>query len=623
MNQRLASLLLCIITAFAAQSQILDTSKTHTYKPLEVDRIEVEDILFLTLDSSAVDTGLNRFYDYYPTYGRLSPAIDLGLEASPILRLDETNENELNLNLGLSHMAPYFYDEKIHLYQTKRPFTRLSYSQGPNEMINIEVTHAQQISDRLTFGLNYRRIKNQSLYYSNVTNLSRVRMRSLFNTKFYTSYYTDNRKYEIVTSYVWNKSKNIETGGFVSDSLFNLLSGRDKIDNNEASFVGAYGILAQNTFKISQFYRPGGKSKDSTKDNSLSQFKSQFYLNTKLDNRRVEYEDILPDSNNYGINLAAFKDSIYHRTFSNEGGILITLKPLTLAASVTHAYNRIYMNGVTDAFNNVYLNGKGRLSIKQFAINAEARFGVLGYNLGDYHIKGRASTRYKQFNVQAGVLSQLVEPNFLENTLFSTAVQWSNTFSKVSVNQLFGDASIKLKDQTISGGIVAETSNGLIYYSGTNSIVQFNDFVTLLKTQVTYTVKKPHFGTDIKLVLQNSSNQQVLPRPNTSAFGNIYTQFRLFNKNLRVQLGAQTFWFSDFKSPTYNPYTRQWHNGTHNFSSYPPINLYTNARVKSFCFGIEFFHVQQGLMGNSYYSSPGYPLMPRSLRVNLRWDLNN
>ncbi|MFT5817750.1 MAG: hypothetical protein ACJAYZ_001074, partial [Bacteroidia bacterium] len=347
MNQRLASLLLCVFSAFAAQSQILDTSETHTYKPLEVDRIEVEDILFLTLDSSAVDTGLNRFYDYYPAYGRLSPAIDLGLEASPILRLDETNENELNLNLGLSHMAPYFYDEKIHLYQTKRPFTRLSYSQGPNEMINIEVTHAQQISDRLTFGLNYRRIKNQSLYYSNVTNVSRVRMRSLFNTKFYTGYYTDNRKYEIVTSYVWNKSKNIETGGFVSDSLFNLLSGRDKIDNNEASFVGAYGILAQNTFKISQFYRPGGKSTDSTKDNSLSQFKSQFYLNTELDNRRVEYEDILPDSNNYGINLAAFKDSIYHRTFSNEGGILITLKPLTLAASVTHAYNRIYMNGVT------------------------------------------------------------------------------------------------------------------------------------------------------------------------------------------------------------------------------------------------------------------------------------
>jgi len=623
MNQRLASLLLCIISAFAAQSQILDTSKTHTYKPLEVDRIEVEDILFLTLDSSAVDTGLNRFYDYYPAFGSLSPAIDLGLEASPILRLDETNENDLNLNLGLSHMAPYFYDEKIHLYQTKRPFTRLSYSQGPNEMINIEVTHAQQISDRLTFGLNYRRIKNQSLYYSNVTNVSRVRMRSLFNTKFYTGYYTDNRKYEIVTSYVWNKSKNIETGGFVSDSLFNLLSGRDKIDNNEASFVGAYGILAQNTFKISQFYRPGGKSTDSTKDNSLSQFKSQFYLNTELDNRRVEYEDNLPDSNNYGVNLAAFKDSIYHRTFSNEGGILITLKPLTLAASVTHAYNRIYMNGVTDAFNNVYLNGKGRLSIKQFAINAEARFGVLGYNLGDYHIKGRASTRYKQFNVQAGVLSQLVEPNFLENTLFSTAVQWSNSYSKVSVNQLFGDASIKLKDQTISGWIVAETSNGLIYYSGTNSIEQFNDFVTLLKTQVNYTIKKPHFGADIKLVFQNSSNQQVLPRPNTSAFGNVYTQFRLFNKNLRVQLGAQTFWFSDFKSPTYNPYTRQWHNGSQNFSSYPPINLYTNARVKSFCFGIEFFHVQQGLMGNSYYSSPGYPLMPRSLRINLRWDLNN
>ena len=623
MNQRLGSLFLCIISAFAVQSQILDTSESQVFKHLDVDRVEVEDILFLTLDSSAVDTGLNRFYDYYPAFGRLYPAVDLGLEASPIFQLDKTNENDLNLNLGISHMTPYFYDEKIHLYQTKRPFTRLSYSQGPNEMINIEVTHAQQISDRLTFGLEYRRIKNQSLYYSNVANMSRARMRSLFNTKFYTGYYSDNRKYEMVTSYVWNKSKNIETGGFVSDSIFNLRGGRDKIDNNAASFTEAFGTYAQNTFKISQFYRPGGKSTDSTIDNTLSQFKSQFYLNTELDNRRVEFEDKSPDSTNYDLNLLAFKDSIYHRTFSNEGGILITLKPLTLAASITHAYNKVYMNGVADVFNNVYVNGKGKLSIKQFAINAEARFGVLGYNLGDYHIKGKASTRYKQFNVQIGVLSQLVEPNYLEKTMYSTAVQWSNNYNKVSINQLLGDASIKLKDQTISGGIVAETSNGLIYYSGTNSIDQFNAFVTLLKTQLTYTVKKSHVGADVKLVLQNSSNQQVLPRPNTSAFGNVYTQFRLFKKNLRVQLGAQTFWFSDFKSPTYNPYTRQWHNGIQNFSSYPPINLYANARVKSFCFGLEFFHVQQGLMGDSYYTSPGYPLMPRSLRANLRWDLNN
>lgn len=623
MSKRISSFFLVFVSAFVAHSQILDTSENHRYKPLEVDQIEVRDILFLSLDSTAIDTTLNRFYNYYPAYGSLYPAIDLGLEASPILLLDQTNENDLNLNLGVSNMQPYFYDKNIHIYQTKRPFTRMSYSQGANEMINIDLTHAQQISERLAFGLDYRRIKNQNLYYSNVANISTLRMRSLFNTKFYTSYYTYNRKYEIVTSYVWNKSVNAETGRLQSDSFFNSLGGRDKIDNNAASYTQAFGSQAQNTFKISQFYRPGGKSTDSTIDHTLSQFKSQFYLNTELDNRRVEYEDLAPDSANYAANLSAFEDSIYHRTLSNEAGILVTLKPLTLAASITHAYNRIYTNGVSEVYNNVYINGKGRLAIKQFAIDAEARFGVLGYNLGDYHIQGNASTKWKKFKVRAGILSQLVEPNYLAQSFSSQAVQWTNNFSKISINQLKGDASIALKDQTISGSIVAETSNGLIYYSGTNSINQYTDFATLLKTQFQYAVHKKHFGTDLKLILQNSSNQQVLPRPNTSVYGNVYTQFKLFKKNLRVQLGAQTYWFSSFRSPVYNPYTRAWHNSDINFDSYPPINLYTNARVKSFCFGIEFFHIQQGLMGTDFYSSPGYPMMPRRMRLNLRWDLNN
>ena len=56
---------------------------------------------------------------------------------------------------------------------------------------------------------------------------------------------------------------------------------------------------------------------------------------------------------------------------------------------------------------------------------------------------------------------------------------------------------------------------------------------------------------------------------------------------------------------------------------YPPVNVYANAKVKNFYLGVEFYHAQQGLMGDAYYSSPTYPLMPRSMRLNLRWVLNN
>ncbi|MFB1003665.1 MAG: hypothetical protein QMC70_05965, partial [Bacteroidia bacterium] len=109
----------------------------------------------------------------------------------------------------------------------------------------------------------------------------------------------------------------------------------------------------------------------------------------------------------------------------------------------------------------------------------------------------------------------------------------------------------------------------------------------------------------------------------TSATGNVYAKFRLFKKNLGVQVGARTFWYSSFNSPTYTPYTRQWHNTNQRFEMTAPINPYIMAKVKSFFFGFEMFHVQQGWANNDYYSAPHFPLMPRSVRLNFRWDLSN
>ena len=581
------------------------------------------DILNLELDSQKVDTSLNNFYNYYAGYKHNFPFLDLGLEGSPILELAKTNNRTLNLELGVSHLNPYLMDDSINIYTTSSPFTRVNYSQGGNELISIEVTHAQQISDRLFFGVDYKRLKNQNFYFSNIQNVDRVRMNSLFNTKFYTGYFSKNRNYEILFSYIWNKSNNVESGGIASDSLFNALEGRNKLENNEARYTEAFGSYAQNQFKVVQYFRPGQKPADSTRRFDVTRFTNQFYLKSILGTKRMEFEDLSPDSSNYGMELIAFKDSFRHRTLSNEIGYMVKLKPLKLNVGLEHSYNTIYNNGAVSQFNNVYLNAGTRLGIKDIALNGAVRFGLLGYNLGDYHLKASLGTHIKKFKVSAGILSQLVEPNFMEKSFYSNVVTWNNSLVKTSVNQLFGDASIRLNQHKAALSLNTETSKGLVYYTTNSSPNQYNDFVNLLIISGAHTFSSSYFGSEVKATFINSSNQSVLPRPKYSAQANVYTQFRLFSKNLKVQVGAKSFWFSDFVSPTYNPYTRQWQIGTQSFSMYPPINTYVNARVKSFCFGIEFFHTQMGLMSSSYYSSPSYPIMPRKMRVNIRWDLRN
>lgn len=621
--QKFIFILLSIASLQEVKAQLLDTSDIHLFKPIDVSFVNVSDISLLKLDTTKIDTQLNLFYTYYPAYQRHFPMVDQGLEATPILLLDGTLSREVNLNLGTQHMAPYFYTNDINIYQTKRPFTRLEYSQGPLELVNVAVKHAQQISTRLAFGLDYRRIKNQNLYYSNVRNLSTVRMGNLFNTKFYTSYYTQDRKYEVVSSYVWNKSKNAEPGGVVNDSAYNILSGRQKENNIPARYTSAFNTHAQNNFKVTQYYRPGGKSTDSTLDISLRQFRNQFFLTTELRSERVEFEDDDPDSLNYGFSTDRFKDSIHLRTFSNEVGYTVQLNPLTLSTSFIHSYNKVYQNGQEDIHNNAYLQAKAQIRIKGFSIKGKGKFGFLGYNAGDYHLDGEAAFLVKKFSMRAYILSQLLSPDFLEQQMYSTAVQWNNSFRRININRVGGEAQITSNGHSLSAGVSLETLGNLVYYTNVREVAQENGLISLLKVQAQYAFANDHFGGNASVLLQNTSNEQVLPRPATAATGNLYGKFRLFKKNLEMQVGVRTFWFSSFNSPIYTPYTRQWHNRDQVFEMTPPVNPYLLAKVRSFFFGLEMFHAQQGLFADNYYSAPHYPLMPRSLRVNFRWDLSN
>jgi hypothetical protein len=617
-----------LLIAFIAISvllkgQILDTSDAHNYRPISVTKVSERSMLFLNDDALAVDTPLNYFYNYYPTYKNNFPFLDLGQEGSAALSLSGPRANKLGFQLGISNLEPYFFNDSIHIYQTEKPFTRLNYSQGNNEMLTIEVTHAQQISKRLSFGVDYRRLKNQNFYYSNISNASNLRMSNLFNSKFYTGYYSKDRRYEMVFSYLWNKSRNVESGGLVSPDQFELLSGRNKVDNNEAAHSSAFGSQNQNKFTLLQFFRPQSNVKDSSKIHQLSRFNTQAYLKSSYEFYRSEFEDNFPDSLYYGFNTEPFKDSINLRSLQNEFGITANIKNIRLVVGLDHSFNWVYMNESVSEYHNLNFKSAATASLKQFKINGRVDIGLFGYNQGDYDLLVDLSQKIKSFNINAGFRSQLIEPMFLYQTFISKGVSWNNNFVKTSTNQLFGGLSLGNSKHKLDIYSFLETSLNPLFFGADTSVKQYDDLVSLFSFKASYQYTSKIFGFETFSIYQESSNQQVLPRPRLSAQANVYAQFRLFQKNLLVQTGVRGYWFSEFNAPRYIPITKQWHNTDVAYTAYPPFNFYVNSKVKSFNFGVELFHVQMGLMNGAYYSSPAYPLMPRTMRLNIKWDLNN
>ena len=101
---KILRLLFCVLFLSAhsfVYSQLLDTSSVHDYKPTNIQIQQTEKYLFLDTSQTNLDTSLNLFYNYYPTYQNAFPFIDLGLEATPVLALSKSNNQQLKLRLFL------------------------------------------------------------------------------------------------------------------------------------------------------------------------------------------------------------------------------------------------------------------------------------------------------------------------------------------------------------------------------------------------------------------------------------------------------------------------------------------------------------------------------------------
>lgn len=608
-------------SSLALKAQLLDTSQAHNYKPLEVYRVAEEGLDWLNEDSSAMDTSMNRLASSYLGQAGL-PFMDLGFEASPTYNLTSAEVAPMRFELGVPSLERFFYDNELHRYHSDRPFTRLKYSQGANEFIYIEAKHGQEISRRLTIGVDYRRLKNQNFYFSNISNADRIRFSNLFNTKFYTGYYTKDRRYEMLVGFLWNKNQNVESGGLEDPEDFISKSGRTKTNNNPVLLSSASNGLVEHSYFLKQYFRLKGAPLDSQHKSDLGRFHSQFVLKTAFSFKRAEFEDESPDSSYYGVALDELYDSLSHRSISNQFFWQARLKEQAVHLGAEHRFDHLYQDSNAYNYQSLYAFGHYRMSGKTNA-QLRAEYGLSGYNQGDYDLWIRASRSVGGFRLGLAANSRSVQPNFLHTQFVNSAVSWillSPLKTRHLGLKLSASKSWKSSHLQIAAHI-HRYQNIIFWDSSVLTAQQGNANLNALT--INYQIFSKHHGLEVKLAAQQSSNQAVLPRPQILANGRYYVQFQLFNKQLTTQLGVNSEWYSNYNAPVWDPLIRQWRNRNTTFEYSPPLGLFLNAKVKSFHFGFNFYHIQQGLMGEDYFRSPNYPMMPRVFRLNIQWDLAN
>ncbi len=588
---------------------------------MEAYELSEEGLSVFKEDSTSLDTHLFHFYNSYSAYKSEFPFLDLGYEGSPMIELREIGEQAIELSIGNPALDYYQYDNELKRIHTKRPLSRLNYSQGQNELIFIEAKHAQQISERLTFGIDYRRLKNQNFYYSNLANADRVRFANVFNTKFYTGYYTPKRKYELLAGFIWNKTENIETGGLVSDSVFESTLARNKLSNNEVYLSDALNSYRNHNFKVTQYFRLGGSTADSTRYHDLSRFYSQIVVKTLYRSSKMEYFDNDADSAYYSKKLGSIHDSMHQSKLSNDISFVGRSAGLLFQIGFSHALDRIYQDsGHSWTYNALIINTKLHKKLNDFALSVKGNYALSGYNQSDYFLKFKMSYEKDDLQAEAFVSSSGIQANFIDQNFYSSAVSWSNDFDAIQIQRAKISAHYQLGQSSVKGSILYQITDNFIYGA---MPIQFDKTINTFAAQLDYHYKSKPFSALIKARYLSNTHSAVIPRPKYAGSASLYTSLFLFKKNLETQWGLESQWFSSFDAPIYIPYTRRWALTGEEFNYYSPISLFVNAKVKSFNFGITIFHLQQGFASEAYYSSPTYPIMPRAVRLNIRWDMAN
>lgn len=162
--------------------------------------------------------------------------------------------------------------------------------------------------------------------------------------------------------------------------------------------------------------------------------------------------------------------------------------------------------------------------------------------------------------------------------------------------------------------------------SGSNVTVrQCGDNATMLTLQLSQDFRFGPVCWENQITYQKASNEDVMPVPAFNLYSNLYLTFKIA-KVLKVHLGGDIRYFSEYYAPDYSPalgqYTVQG-NGEHNVKTgnYPIVNVYANMHLKHTRFFIMMSHVNAS--SGNYFLTPHYPINSSVLRFGVSWNFFN
>lgn len=579
--------------------------------------------------------GVQNYHPMYRSHFTVQSIGDAGMPAIPRLI---NQGNGLGFNHGYNHYKGYIYNHSNVIYlRTFTPFTTLQYIQTKNEYVHLQGMHSQNITPGWNVGVRFQTINNAGFYPRQRSSLRQVQLSS--------RYMSLSNKYYLQVSFNYNRFRLEENGGWLDEENFDQLTGTNKSAevklNNSGSYYGDREYAIEQVYWFAGTYR---KTSDTTRYyKPILGIKHQSVFGKTFNRFQSEGPDLLEFPAIYLDSFQTNDSSAFAKQVHRLGIVNYVTDSTALnyyAGAGAEILKVHYLNfAKINPGNNLFLDGE--VTWREFKtgikVEGEGRLYLAGFNAGDVSLDGTLSYSSKKskdsLNGIKRVYARLTQinrtPAFLMQTFYSNHRQWQNNFGKENILKIEGGISGKLRTGIWSIKLVNSLITNPVYMDSTINPAQFSGVVNQTELWLTKNIKVGKFHLNNQMIFQlqaTPETRSIMPTPLFSTYNSLFYQNDLFKKALKLQLGVDVRWFSEYFANAYDPVTRMFYNQQdRQQGNYPMCDFFAAAEIKTFRGFLKLEHANFELMDenfpNLYYSTRGYSLAPRRLVFGVIWKM--
>ena len=275
----------------------------------------------------------------------------------------------------------------------------------------------------------------------------------------------------------------------------------------------------------------------------------------------------------------------------------------------------------------MYAGANGQYD-KYFKWDASGKYNFIGYEINDFDLNANVAFNIYPFRrdrksplaFNIHFETNLKEPNYYDQHIYTNHYVWNNDFSKISTTKI--EASLNIPRWKLNAAFDYALLDNNIYYDNQGIVRQNSAPMSIMTAYLRKDFQIWKFHLDNRLLFQLSSNQDVVPLPLLALNLRYYLEFDVVKNVMKMQIGADGTYTTKWYAQAYNPVVGVFYNQNERmYGNCPYIDAFVNIQWKRVSVFVKYVNANMGWPSKSadYFSADGYINTKSAIKFGISW----